>query len=425
MSEGIHPTTGPGVGTRQDHAGDADPEAIIDAIQTPRQTEIDGALDRQWIPRMDLPGFGEPDDDCGDDIPKFCACCADTWAVGRTCGRSRCPRCAQAWIRNRATAVAAKLKAVWSYRYASESDHPFFHHLVIDIPDDWNLDGETETVYWRTLDVIKKIMDELGIAGVPIYHPYRGDAETPDDRGAWADRLFAGNDWDDVSDDLEFDPHFHIVGVAPFVDCTGVEQVQDETGFIIHRITKGEGSNVSIGNDYDMAGVVAYCLSHAGIREDSNGDMRAAAHTRVAERPWREDGWLRGNAPTIQEDTREEMDEIVRSVAPRVLGIDYQTVACVREVPEGDASTGALSLAAGSGDHYDATGSGDGTADSADETDPAPDEGDVRLVKCEGRALHISRAPEFLDDDDWRESADQVVKLERKYSDWKRKRGIT
>ena len=418
MSE-LHSTTGPSsTSDLSRETNPADPDAIIEAIERPNQADGD-VTSWQWLPKMDLPGFGQLGETCGEEVPQFCECCADTWSVGETCRRSTCPRCAQTWVRESATQIAAKLKAVWAHRYKSDSEHPFFQHLVIDIPNDWKLEGDSDTVYWRTLDVIKEIMDELGIAGVPIYHPYRGDEETKDDRGAWAERLFDGKDWDEVSSELDFDPHFHVVGVAPYVDCSGVEKIQSETGWPIHRITQKD-SNISIGNDYDMAGVVAYCLSHAGIYEDSNGDMSAAAHTRIAERGWRDDGFLDGNAPTIQERTRTEMDEIVRSVAPRVLGVEYSSVACLREVPEDAAADGELSLSAGSTD-YQATGDGEGSDSATDEPDA---DGEVRLVKCEGRSLHIRKAPEYLSNPDWRETADYAPDLEQTYEEWKRSRGI-
>jgi len=422
MSETLHSTTGPsGTSELGKETNPCDTAAAIDAIQRPKQLPADAEpTTDQWLPRMDLPGFGQLGETCGEEVTQFCECCADTWSVGETCRRSTCPRCAQTWVRESATQIAAKLKATWAKRYASESEHPFFQHMVVDIPNDWKLAGDPETVYWRTLDMVKEIMDAFGIAGVPIYHPYRGESEESDDRGEWSRRLFDDKDWNEVSEELEFDPHFHVVGVAPYVDCSGVEEIQDTTGVPIHRITQ-EDSNISIGNDYDMAGVVAYCLSHAGIYEDSNGDMSAAAHTRVAERPWRQDGFLDGNAPTIQDRTRKEMDEIVRSVAPRVLGVEYSSVACLREVPEEAAADSELSLSAGSMD-YQETGEGDGDGSATD--DDPDEEGEVRLVKCEGRSLHIRKAPRYLSDEDWRETADYATQLEIEHEEWKRSNGI-
>jgi len=442
MSAGLNDTTGPAMGSESKLGRETNPcdtQAAIDAINRPNQwdgetLEFEDALTGetntvertepvtdQWLPTMDLPGFGQLGEKCGEDVPQFCECCADTWTVGHCCRRSTCPRCAQTWCRERAVSVASKLKATWATMWKANDEHPYFQHIVVDIPDDWCLSDSEETVYWRTLDVIKEIMDAFGIAGVPIYHPYRGDEETPDDRGEWAQRLFSGNDWEEVSDSLEFDPHFHIVGVAPYVDCSGVERIQKETGFIIHRITQ-ENSSISIGSDYDMAAVVSYCLSHAGIYEDANGDMRAAAHTRIAERPWRKGGWMNGQIPEIYDRTREQMDRIVRSVSPRVLGVEFSSVACVREVPEDSAVNSDLSLAQNY-DDFKTDGSGDGSGDDSQD-EPDDEDASVRLVKCQGRALHISRAPQYLGDDEWRDRADYAPMLEQTYKEWKKERGI-
>jgi hypothetical protein len=440
MSGTIHDTTGMGMGSGPTaETNPADAEAAIEAIERPNQWdgetvettdpttgekvsfERSEPVTDQWLPKMDLPGFGEMGEDCGEEQTQFCECCADTWSVGACCRRSTCPRCAQTWVRESATQVSAKLKSAWAAMWKQSDEHPYFQHLVFDIPDDWCLAGDPETVYWRTIDVVKEILDAFGLAAVPIYHPYRGDAETPDDRGEWAERLFSGHDWDEVADELEFDPHFHIVGIAPEVDVSVTEKIHSETGWIIHRITQ-EDSGISIGSDYDMAAVVAYCLSHAGIREDTNGDMSAAAHTRIVERPWRKDGWMNGNIPEIYDRTREQFDRIVRSVAPRVLGIEFSSVACVREVPADEAANTDLSLAQCYDDFEHGDGDGDGSDD--DRGDDPDEEGEVQLVKCEGRALHISQAHQYLTDDEWRESADYVRLLEDEYERWKKERGI-
>jgi len=439
MSDTLHDTTGPAMGTTlSPETNPCDADAVIEAINRPQQYQPDVRKvvetpsgdfeeklvpDHEWrrLPKMDLPGFGELGETCGEEVTQFCECCADHWSVGETCRRSTCPRCAQTWVRESATQIAAKLKATWAKMYRQESEHPYFQHLVIDIPDDWELGGDPETVYWRTLDTVKEIMDGFGIAGIPIYHPFRGDDETHDDRGEWANRLFSERDWKDVSDELDFDPHFHVIGIAPYVDIGASERIHEATGWLIHRITQ-EDSHISIGSDYDMAGVVAYCLSHAGIYTDSNGDKSAAAHTRIAERPWRKGGWLDGQIPTIQERTREQMDRVVRSVAPRVLGIEFSSVACVRKVPKDSAANSSLSLAQNYDDfNHDGDGEGNGSAveEQLDEL-----EEDVELVACQGRALHIQRAPAYLGDDDWRESADYAVSLEKEYEYWRRSRGI-
>lgn len=296
--------------------------------------------------------------------------------------------------------MVAKLESVWAYQYTALESHPYYHHVVISPPDDWMLEGDTDTVYWRSLDVVKEILDELGLAGVPVYHPYRGSEEKPgDDRGEWKERIFAGRDWDDVEGELQVSPHFHVLGVSPHVDISVTERVEEQTGWTIHRITQGD-SNVSIGNSYDLARVAAYCLSHAGIYEDSNGDMSAAYHPRISER-------VPEGTPTPNEETEQEADRLVRSVSPKVLDVEYQSVACDSVVDESVAADDGVLISAGHG------------SDEPNTTE----EGD--LVECNGRMLHISQATDFLSDSEWRERAVAADSLERRYHEWKRETGIS
>jgi hypothetical protein len=408
---------------RADHAADAD--EIINMINRPKQwrpekitmdwgeekSRTDTPID-QKLPFMDLPGFGSELEDCGDDLPRFCECCGETVTVGRTCRRSTCPRCARAWNLQAATRLTAKLEAVWAYQYTALKHHPYYHHVTISPPEDWALDGDPETVYWRTLDVVKDICEELGLAGVPIYHPYRGSEEEPgDDLGEWKRRIYADREWSDVRDELEFSPHFHVLGVSPHVDISVTEKIERETGWVIHRITQPD-SNVSIGNSYDLARAAAYCLSHAGIYTDSNGDKSAAYHPRVSER-------VPEGTPTPNESTETECDKIVRAVAPRVLDVDYQEVACTASVPVETAAENGVSLAAGS-----VSGSGSSSGSSSDGGEQGDGGDGSGAVKCEGRMLHISRAPGFFNDPDWRERAIASDHLERRYREWKRREGL-
>jgi hypothetical protein len=405
----LHDTTGPGMGSPAgDHAADA--EAIIREIERPEQHQGD-PTDWRWLPRMDLPGFGERQDTCGDEMFRFCSCCGDSVEVGQTCYRSTCPRCAQEWCRRQATSLAAKLSATWAYQYVSLDEHPYFHHLVISPPEDWKLDHDPGTVYDRTKELVKRIMDELGVVGVPIYHPYRGSEEEPgDDMGEWKERVFSGRDWDAVSEELRFSPHFHIVGISPHVDISVTEQVEAETGWVIHRITQGD-SGVSIGNDFDMARVVAYCLSHSGVYKDSNGDYQSAYYPNVLHRHVE---------ATADDETKDEFDQIVRSIAPQTLGIDYSSVACYREVPEGEGRNMTVSLAQA---HAEAEPDDGGESSSDQEADTADPDG-PRMEKCEGKLVAITEAPQFLDDSEWREKAPLAHRLEETWREWRRRRGI-
>jgi hypothetical protein len=190
--------------TKLDHPGTnrrrADPEAIIDAIERPREGDLERSAHRDTLPRLDLPGFGDALDDCGDDLPHFCSSCGATFAIGRTCNRSQCPRCCLAWARVRASKICGKLDALRRYKYASGTDNQFFHHLAISLPEDWSVAAgeDPQDALERTLEVVKEILDELGIEGVVFYHPWRG--VDGDDRGAWKGRIGSFRPWSDRDD---------------------------------------------------------------------------------------------------------------------------------------------------------------------------------------------------------------------------------
>lgn len=386
--------------------GEADAEAIIRQINRPETFDGDPTKWR-WLPRMELPGFGEERDTCGDEMYRFCSCCGESVEVGQTCYQSRCPRCAQEWCRRAATRLCSKLSATWAYQYVSLDEHPYFHHLTVSPPDDWKLDGDPATGFDRTKETVMRVMDELGVVGVPIYHPFRGDDEEPgDDMGEWKDRVFEGRDWDDVEDELRFSPHFHIIGISPHVDVSVTERVEDETGWVIHRIEDEKG--VSIGNDWDLARVVSYCLSHAGVYETADGHRAAmfpnSLHRHVE--------------ATADDETKEEMDQIVRQVAPQTLGIEHSSVACYREVPRGEGRNMEVSLAQVSAE-------ADGDQEASDDGDQ--EEGELpepEFEKCEGKLVNIQKAPEYLEDPEWRSSAPLAGQLRETWREWRRRRGL-
>jgi len=225
-------------------------------------------------------------------------------------------------------------------------------------------------------------------------------------------RVFEGLEWDEVSGELRFSPHFHIIGVAPYIDIGVTERVEEATGWVIHRITQ-DGSNVSIGNDFDMARAVSYCLSHSGVYETESGQNRGAYFPNCIGRSTPESTEI-----TANEETEDEMDRIVRSVVPETLGIPFRSVACARKVPKGEGANLSVAVTAGVAD-----GDGDGDGDSSSE--PDPDDGDdPDMERCEGRMENIAKAPEYLNDPEWRESASRAGQLERRYQEWKRERGI-
>jgi hypothetical protein len=350
------------------------------------------------LPATDLPGFGKEYDDCGDDIPRFCADCGATHTVGRTCYRSQCPRCGAAWARDRSSTVAAKLEATRRYEEAKREGWSGykFHHLVLSPPDGFSTFSHDPLD--RTFDVLKEVLDELGAsAGATFYHPYRG--EDGDDRGEWKGRLFSGREWEgDVREDLEHSPHFHAVVVGKHIDGGHVTRaIEAETGWLVERITKGD-SSVSVYDEYDLSRVVSYCLSHTGVmQQEGDGSYRAQ---------YRYFGRTANLTPT--DDIRAKMDAAVRSVAPNTLGLSWSSVAC-SEDRDGRAPQSPLVGLPSEGDEPEA---------GEEPTFPADDGSPRTEGKCAGRLLNINKAPRFLEDAEWCAAAPFAEELREVWEEW-------
>lgn len=378
--------------TTADKQYTADPSNIVSRFQS-----VDARDDRFGfeLPELELPGFGEAYDDCGEDIPRFCANCGSTHVVGRTCYRAVCPRCGASWVRRQGTAIAAKLEATRRYLESSRAgwDGYKFHHLAISPPD--GFETFTNEALDRTFEILKEVLSELGVdTGVIFYHPYRG--EDGDDRGDWKRRLFEGLDWEDVRDELEHSPHFHVVAIAKHVDGGYVTKaIEEQTGWLVERITKGEDSNVSIYDKYDLCRVVSYALSHTGLYETEETTRAAYRYFGRA-----------ANLPA-EDHIEREIDAAMRSVTPRTLGLEWSSVACSVEYdgePQ-DWLVADTSAAFRSGVNYDEDGDRD--------DDPDPPDG-----TCGGRLLYLGRAPEFLEDEDWRAAAPHADELAETWDEW-------
>jgi hypothetical protein len=451
-------TVGPGIGPSPSALGvDVDEDTIVRNL---RQPDLDADQPWERLPALKLPGFGQRYESCGDDVPHFCASCGEPTSIGRTCRRSTCPRCAPAWARKRAASAAGKLDACRRMRYASEvddGDHErmVYHHLVVSPTEMWGLQEEdSDDVFGRTTDRLTRALEAIGAEGYYFYHPWRGRTEeayddrvehdhTPgDDLGAWKKRLFSDKPWDDVRGELEFSPHFHVVAVAPAIpggDLTS--RIYDETGWVIHRITKHEDSSVSIGNDADLLAVLEYCLSHTGLR-DMGHQTRSAAN------------WFGSTMADAQaqDHQAERLDAISRSVAPRVLGLEYNSMACAGDHSDGTAGwrvsddLAAADRSAGSSSAFDldpypggarsstaapgelpdqptidlpGSSSSSAAASSSEDVDVDDQDGGAGQ-RCNGRLLHIREAPQFLEDDDWCADAPFVEQLQEAFEKWDR-----
>lgn len=376
----------------------ANPSEIINTFRS-----VDASDDPfgNELPELQLPGFGEQYDDCGDPIPRFCADCGKTHEVGRTCYRSRCPRCGKAWTRKQGTKIAAKLEATRRYEEAKRKGWSGykFHHLTCSPPEGYATFSHDSLD--RTIEVLKEVLDEMGVsAGVIFYHPYRG--ENGDDRGAWKGRLFdPDREWEgDVREELEYSPHFHVVAVSKHVDGGHITRaIEKETGWLVKRITKGgdeSDSNVSIYGKYDLARAVTYCLSHTGLEEMDDGSHRAAY--RYFGRTWN---------LSATDEIEAEIDAAVRSVAPKTLDLPWSSLACLEDRNGREPQS---PLVASTAAAYDR---GDGEPFPPDEDADAPE------GKCAGRLLDITKAPNFLEDDEWVEKAPHAAELRETWEEWR------
>lgn len=167
-----------------------------------------------YLPPLDLSGFGEEYDDCGDDIVHFCTDCGSTFPLGRTCNWSVCMICVPMWAVDKAENDAARLQTVAKTMSARLGVPVYKHHLVFSPPEDWYL--EAEDVIERTRKVVAGILKLMNAEGLVAYHGWT-EKET-DDRGEWKGRLFEGRDFEgDVRAELKPNDHFHCIVASPFV----------------------------------------------------------------------------------------------------------------------------------------------------------------------------------------------------------------
>lgn len=306
-------------------------DAMVDAIERARHPEdepLRGQFKNSILPQGKLPGFGEPLENCGDFIPEsmhFCGDCYDVKQFPRNCYRYDCPEHALHAVRRRAAGssdgagIGPQLDGIRRFLNANRGPNQHFHHLTFEPPVDffWEADDPLE----RFKDVVRELMDILGVQGVACYHPFKGDHEgdDSDDRGEWQQRLGNRQDWiGDVRDELKPKGHMHVICVAHKVDLEDIGDVYDETGWVIKRITKSEDSNISIEDDEAMARAVTYALSHSMVYETESGQRRLAA-------------WMKGpdvNHVTPTERNKWRMKGIVRSEAETTLDVPAPSFEC-------------------------------------------------------------------------------------------------
>ncbi len=235
------------------------------------------------LPELEIPGQrGLQRDDCGEDLPAFaCEECGFPKYIGRTCGSPHCSRCWASAVKDKTIRSSGKLEGFRRKLYAKYSGNfdIDFNHVVASLPD-FLVDSDTPIK--RALLVLKTLLEKKWqIEGfLSIYHPYRikkkyradqyeHDGEPGEGDMTWKDVLTS----DDPMQFLKFEPHFHLFFPAKrkSFDYLTAESVYEESGWLFHRITKGEDSNVSVEDLDDLVHQITYCFSHAGVN-DRNAD---------------------------------------------------------------------------------------------------------------------------------------------------------
>lgn len=422
------------------------------------------------LPKTSLNGNGQKYDDCGEvELPvQHCTDCLERKWADRTCRRAACPRCHESHEFYNSVTDAAKAEALRRKRNAKNgvtgTAGDLIHHGVASLPLSFAIDSS------KPLKRGKEILAELLLAcnidtSQIYYHPYRikkayrGDVNghaSGDGDMTWSD-IFGKLDTDKWTEEavidefLVFAPHFHFIAVTPnFEGGVVTEQIQNQTGIVIHRITKsGKNDNVSIYGIEDLCRAIAYCRTHTGLRwNEENEEFQTAM-------------WRTGEVANLDasDGVTAEIDAAMRSVSADVLGVDFSRAdSCREKVPvegpssdsdesadessswspspspvsaAGPADDRSLGPDAGSLNLPDGTAMTDGgsTWDATSGVvpdfagEPMPDTPEDRensdTERCGGDFVPMKYAPMYFTDADLQETMpDRVEALERDYKIW-------
>jgi hypothetical protein len=238
MSEAARSGSDPGAASTSSHPGppegdavySADADAIINLIENAAHPEEEpDRFHDHMHPPLDLPGFGDPLDDCNEFKPesmRFCDSCGDPQEFPRNCYRYDCPDHAAYAIRRRAAGsksgagVCPQLDALRRYLNAYRDDNQYFQHITVEPPADFYYESDTPLEDGREL--CRGIMDELGIqpAGHQVEYPRLADEKWLKDKSHGEGLSLA-----DISDILDCSP----TTVGTWLDKHGIDK--REPGF--------------------------------------------------------------------------------------------------------------------------------------------------------------------------------------------------
>lgn len=432
------------------------------------------------LPESELPGRrGTKYEDCGEDRPAFgCGSddgCGHPVYVGRTCASPVCARDWPAAVKSKAVRTVGKLEGFRRALYARHDGRKEidFHHVIASLPSLLVDSGEPLE---RALLIVKTLLEEQwNIDGfVAIFHPYRIKQEYRKDQYdhggepgegemTWGDVLSSDN----PEDYLKFEPHFHTFFPAPRAsfDYLTAEAVQEKSGWLFHRVTKNERSNVSVSDLEDLVYQVTYCYSHAGVQQ-KGGRFELASR-------------MKGDLHQcyIPRGVEDEALAIFCDAAPKLLGTRFTNLSgatCEADVSGSDSSGDVEGEESGceecrsemvDGHPLDEVWNPDSTVaspDSASDSDPWPGgtldvgtggesangddwvgegsssssssaatraESEAGMSessnsddreKCGGVLKPIHEAAERLDDEEWCEQAEHVSGLRTAVEEWRR-----
>ncbi|MCL7418921.1 MAG: hypothetical protein M8354_13955, partial [Halalkalicoccus sp.] len=356
------------------------------------------------------------------------------------------------WAFQRATSVASKIEALGRHEYTQNNKKVKQHHLTLSFRDSTLFNSKDPLK--QGIEAAKPLLSKVGVeTGYLVYHPYR---IAPEYRGnvlghesgsgemTWKDVLEKVESekwsWDAAREEfLIYAPHLHVLCLSEFVDTTGVGEIEEQTGVVIHRIAteREDGRTKSIADTEELCRATAYSLSHAGLAPENEGQRY-----RVAVRPF-------GKVANFEawDGVKADVKESMRDVAGKVLGIEFPDPTCSEHVHDNDEcdhdhesqSPSARSFAGGGdsssalpaetwdvandGFYNDDTKSWDATAGvvpSAIDT-PTPDQ----TSECGGQLAPMWAVDSYLGSLDWlteikeAHGEERVAELRRAREEWR------
>lgn len=345
----------------------------------------------EQLPALHIPGFDDEYPDCGEKVPrKFCNRCGGPVWTSRRCRRARCSECWPSWAKKQAVEICSKVNG--RQRYENRGPGPWIkmHHVVVSPPPEFRL--RSDMPLDKAKEAVKLILGEGGaFEGAIIYHPYRikekyrdevlGHEEQGDGDMLWKDVLERVEEEgvDAIEEYLVHEPHFHAFVTSPYFRMH--DGFYESSGWVVKRVDDDSGA--SIRELPDLCRAVAYCLSHAGLRETDRG-LDATY-------------WYFGETSTFTptEGVKFDVDAAMRAVAPQVLGVEFPPIRC------NEGAEGVLNVKTSTGS------GGEPPAEVAvDSQERYEDE------ECNGLLVSTMKAPEYLVDEGWRDGAPRWRELE-------------